>query len=1275
MPARSTAVRLPRAARMAVCADPSPAMIPSLAAIRRLFVPFLLSIAGAQAQVNVLTYHNDISRTGQNLNETVLTTSNVKSTTFGKIFTRAVDDQLYAQPLYVSGVNIPGQGTHNVVYLATTNDTVYAYDADDPYATRPLWMVTFLVNGAVPPTHADLSSVGACGSNYNDFSGNMGIVGTPVIDNTPFPGAAAGDQGTIYLVARTKENGSFFQRLHALNLRDGSERPNSPVTITGSVAGTGDGSSGGVITFDPLRQNERASLLLSNGVVYIAWASHCDLGPYHGWIMGYDATSLSQVVVYNTSPSGSEVGLWMGGEGPAADSAGNLYVSTGNGTVGVGSNPNDTTNRGVSFLKLTRSNSTLNVSSWFTPYNYATLNSQDTDLGSSGMLLMPNTTPALAISAGKQGRMYVVNRDNMGGLTSSTSTDDNIVQSLDIKLNNKIMGSPVYWMGPGNTQRVYIWCAADTLKAFTFNGTNFSTTPVQSTPTAQNPGGFMSISANGSNSGTGILWANVPGSNANQAVVSGTLYAFNAENVSQELWDSTQNSARDGFGNFAKFNQPIIANGKVYHPTFSNQLVVYGLIPASVTPNPPSALLATAVSHTQINLLWTDGSTNETGFRIERSTDGINYTEIGTVGANVTTYQDIGLAPFTTYYYRVRSYIVSSSPAPAGTVGASSYATSSSVTTNVGTPTSDLVVQGNSVTIANGDATPSTVDGTNFGTLLVGSSPIVTTFTLKNLGNAALNLTGSPAVQISGTNASDFSISAAAGNPVAVGSSTTFNAQFSPASTGVKNATISIPSNDPLNPNYTFAIQGTGTAQNLAGWWKFDETSGTTAADSSGNANTGTLNAPVATWSPTGGQLGGALVFSGTAGQSVSVPNNAALNPTSGISITAWINPTTWGTNNNRRILEKGGNDTQYRLTAQSNALMFDLSGLKNITTTLPATGTWTHVAGTYDGTTMRLYINGSQVTSVAITGSIATTTDALYIGTKNGTTTVAGDYFSGAIDDVRIYGRALAASEVADLASETGVVTITASDSTGQKATTDTASFTFTRTGVTTNSLDVNYSILAGAGQAVYRTDYGLSAVPPTFTIPAGQASAVLTVNPIYLDTPTGTLPVTLNLSSGSGYAVGSSASATVYIKDSPINIWKIQKFGSLAAAQSSVAGDYADPNGNGLYNLVDFALGHEPLAVDSKPLPVPNIEQMVVAGVAGPHLTLTFTRPHPAPSGITYIIESTDDLTLTENWVSASIVSGYPIDNGDGTETVKAAELNQAGQEGYIRLRVTRP
>ena len=532
----------------------------------------------ARTYVAVLTEHNNLAHTGANLAETILTTNNVNTNSFGLLYTRPVDDQIYAQPLIMTNVAVPGQGVHNLVIVATVNDSVYAFDADDATITAPCWTNSFInPPSIVPPNNADLSALGACGGNYNDFSGNIGIVGTPVIDPVA---------GTIYLVARTKEFGTtFVQRLHALDIRTGQERPNSPMTITATCPGNGAGSVNGVITFDPARQNQRAALSLVNGVVYVTWASHCDLGPYHGWVIGYDATNLTQVVVYNTTPNGDNGGIWMSGEGISADPVGNLYLSVGNGSVGYNGDPRDVINRGESFLKLTRSGGGLNVASWFTPYNYQALENGDIDLGSAGVLLIPGTT--LAFSGGKQGVGYLVNRDNMGGLSYS-GADTNIIQSFALT-TDQLHGGMVWWDGPG-TSCGYIWPASVFLQQYRFDRTTnqfvlpaFAQSP-SSAPGGQ-PGGILALTANGTNAGTGIVWAShqLTG-NANQSVRPGILHAYDAQNVSNELWSSEQNSARDGVGNFAKFVPPTVANGKVYLATFSGRLNVYGNAAGWVAP-------------------------------------------------------------------------------------------------------------------------------------------------------------------------------------------------------------------------------------------------------------------------------------------------------------------------------------------------------------------------------------------------------------------------------------------------------------------------------------------------------------------------------------------------------------------------------------------------------------------------------------------------------------------------------------------------------------------
>jgi hypothetical protein len=548
-----------------------------------------------------MTQHNDLARTGANLNETQLTVTNVNTNQFGLVVTRPVDDQIYGQPLVMTNVSIPGQGLRNIVIVATVNDSMYAFDADDATVVAPYWQVSFLSPNVVAPRNTDMT--GACGGGYLDFSGNIGIVGTPVIDPA---------SGTLYVVARTKENGSsFVQRLHALDIATGAERPNSPVTITASVTGTGDGNVAGLITFDQLRQNQRAGLALVNGVVYICWAAHCDWTPYHGWVIGYDASTLQRLAVYNDTPNGYDGGIWMSGQAPAADASGNLYLSTGNGAVDT----SGTVNRGESLLKLTRSGTNLNVVSWFTPYNWMNLEGGDLDLGSAGMLLIPGTS--LALSGGKQGILYLVNRDNMGGLTTSATTNDNIVQNFQPAVgSHQLHGGPVWWDGPDGSY-AYVQVASDYLRQYKFDRSagQFLLPYYSQGPTAAasgQPGGILAVSANGTNAGSGIVWASHNlGGDANQAVRPGILHAYNAQNVTNELWNSEQLKTRDSVGNFAKFVAPTVANGKVYLATFSNRLNVYGLLPR---PQLSAALLGS-----QIVLSW---PTNSYGtFSLQLSTN------------------------------------------------------------------------------------------------------------------------------------------------------------------------------------------------------------------------------------------------------------------------------------------------------------------------------------------------------------------------------------------------------------------------------------------------------------------------------------------------------------------------------------------------------------------------------------------------------------------------------------------------------------------------------
>jgi phosphodiesterase/alkaline phosphatase D-like protein len=502
----------------------------------------------------MFTHHNDKARTGQNVNEIVLTTGNVNSATFGKLATFSTDGISHASPLYVANVNVPSVGIRNVVYVATEHDSVYAFDADGA-GGNPLWHVSF-INPAAGITTVPNGDTGEC----CDITPEIGITGTPVIDPAT---------NTLYVVAKTKEGtNTYVQRLHALDLATGAEKLGGPVVIQASVSGTGAGASGGTVPFSPLHENQRTALLLHNGVIYMGFGSHGDYQPYHGWLLGYNATTLQQVLVFNSTPNQEGGGIWLSGGGIVVDSAGNFFFATGDGEFDANTSGRD---YGDSFLRFSPTGPNGSVADYFTPHDESSLNTNNLDLDAGGMILLPDQPgahPHLLVSAGKNGSVYLVDRDTM---THFNSVDQNPQTLVNIfPFGTPLPGnysSPVYFNGA-----VYFAPVADVVQMFKLNNGLLTTTPTSTSPEAYPyPGGALAISANGN--ANGILWAVQKNNTA-----SGTLHAYDASNLSLELYNSDQAGTRDTLDIAAKFAIPLVVNGKVFVAS-NSQLTAYGLLP------------------------------------------------------------------------------------------------------------------------------------------------------------------------------------------------------------------------------------------------------------------------------------------------------------------------------------------------------------------------------------------------------------------------------------------------------------------------------------------------------------------------------------------------------------------------------------------------------------------------------------------------------------------------------------------------------------------------
>ena len=497
--------------------------------------------APAVAQISVVTWHNDVARTGQDLTESILTTSNVNSTTFGKKCSYSVDGQVYAQPLYVPGVSITG-GTHNVIYIATEHDSVYAFDADCG-SSSALWHTSFLGTGI---TTMPCTKKGQPQCDMTILAPERGVTSTPVIDISA---------SKIFVYAQSVESGVYRQKLHSLDIRTGAETAGSPVIVTATAP------TNPATTLNSQEILQRSGLLLLNGVVYIGMASNDST---NGWLIGYNETNLAQQGVFCVTPNGTEGAIWMGGAGPAVDAVGDIYFSTGNGTYDAATGGSDYS---MSEVKLAVSGSSFSVLDFFTPSNEAHLSSKDLDLSSGGVVLLPDQPgnfPHEAVQAFKTGEILLLNRDNLGKNNSA-----NAIQDINFNRGG-YWSTAAYWDG-----NVYLIGVSGPITQWTLNNGLLPTAPTHSGSTSYSyPGATPSISANGTTNA--IVWA-IETAGQVQGGAAAVLHAYDATNVATELYNSNQAGTRDVPGAAVKFSVPTIANGKVYIGT-QTDVDVYGLL-------------------------------------------------------------------------------------------------------------------------------------------------------------------------------------------------------------------------------------------------------------------------------------------------------------------------------------------------------------------------------------------------------------------------------------------------------------------------------------------------------------------------------------------------------------------------------------------------------------------------------------------------------------------------------------------------------------------------
>jgi hypothetical protein len=875
----------------------------------------------AQAAQPVLQRGYDAGVSGANLTETTLNTSNVGPNTFGLVFTLPVDDSIFAQPLYVPNVAIQNQGTHNVVYVATMNDTLYAFDAD--VGGAPLWSVNFAsLIGEIAVPIAEFVFDG----NQN-IVGNLGILSTPVIDPST---------NVMYLIAGTLENGTIAYRLHAVDITSGAEPYGPGVLITGSY---------GASTFSARYQTQRASLTMSGDQIVFGF------GPveqefadgYAGWVMAYNKLTLQQSGVFATEAIGNGgAGIWQSGRPPVVDSSGYVYAFAGN---AYGDGYDGVNNFCESALKLDPGNG-LSLVDWFTAGNWSELDAQDMDISSSGPLLIPGTS--LLTGGGKLGVLYVLNTADLGKFNAS---DSQIVQEFQIS-TSEIHGGPVYWQrsAANGGPLLYDWGAGDTVKAYAFNGTVFATNPSSQGSGQQIwPGGILTLSANGQQSGSGVLWATVAmsGDAQDNPPAPGELHAFNAENLSQELWNSTMNSSRDGYGNFGKFVPPLVANGKVYVATWSNQVAVYGLL-SSYTLSPASLAFGNQTTNlASAPMLVTVKNTGVVALSISSITlsSPKPFSQTNTCGSSVA----VGGSCTVSVVFNPSS------------AGAASATLSVNAGGSAGTQT--VALNGTGVVPTYTVSPASLAFGSQMTNLA--SAPMLAT--VKNTGAVAL-----PITSITLSSPKPFSQTNTCGSSVAVGGSCTVSVVFNPSSAGAASATLSVNAGGSAGTQ-TVALNGTGvvptyTVSPASLAFGSQMTNLASAPMSVTVKNTGVVALPI-----TSITLSSPQPFSqtNTCGSSVAVGGSC--------TVSVVFNPSSAGAASATLSVNAGGNTSTVNLSGSGSFTVSLTASSSSVTVGVPVTLNWSSTPGAActasggvngDNWTGQLAASGSRAVSEASPGN-----------------------------------------------------------------------------------------------------------------------------------------------------------------------------------------------------------------------------------------------------------------------------------------------------------------